>query len=248
MDKVNLVISGGGSRAIYVLGVAQWLQEQQIEIEQISCVSGGSIVGAMLAQNQKPTDILESLKNIKFKKHISLAFSKGIFSLDKFKPILDELVGYKTIQESSKPLLIWALNLENGQSDYFKSESISDAILASCSLYPIFKPYMIDGKFYIDGGFVNNLPAEPFVGGNTKILGINLNPKLDIQRDKLNIKRLLYTMFYANMDCRKHLCDKYHEPKEISSYGIFGIDKFDEVFRLGYEQASNARLCMDDGL
>lgn len=248
MNKVNLVISGGGARAIYVLGVAQWLLEQKIEIEQISCVSGGSIVGAMLAQNQKPTDILESLKNIKYKKEIKLVFSKGIFSLERFKPILDELLGYKTIEESSKPLLIWALNLESGQSDYFKSGSISDAILASCSLYPIFKPYMIDGKYYIDGGFVNNLPAEPFVGGNTKILGINLNPKLDISINKLNIKRLLYSIFYANMDCRKHLCDKYHEPKEINAYGIFDTNTFDEIFRLGYTQASNARLCMDDGL
>ncbi len=235
MEKLNLVISGGGARAIYVLGVVQRLIEQNIEIEKISCVSGGSIVGAMLAQNQTPLEVLENLKSINYKKEVKLSLSKGIFSLERFKPILDELLGYKKIEESAKPLLIWALNLENGQSDYFKSGYISDAILASCSLYPIFRPYMIDGRYYIDGGFVNNLPAEPFVGGGNKILGINLNPKLDISIEKLNIKRLIYRIFYANMDCRKHLCDIYLEPYELASYGIFATDRFDELFEMGYE-------------
>lgn len=239
MEKVNLVISGGGARAIYVLGVVQRLLEQNIEIEKISCVSGGSIVGSMLAQNQTPLEILENLKSINYKKEVKLALSKGIFSLERFKPILDELLRYKKIEESAKQLLIWAINLENGQSDYFKSGYISDAILASCSLYPIFRPYMIDGRYYIDGGFVNNLPAEPFVGGDNKILGINLNPKLDISIEKLNIKRLIYRMFYANMDCRKHLCDMYLEPYELASYGIFATDKFDELFEMGYESGGN---------
>ncbi len=245
MSKINLVISGGGARAIYALGVVQWLQEQQIKIDKISCVSGGSIVGAMLAQNQKPTDILASLKSIKYKKEIKLVLSKGLFSLDRFEPILDELLEHKTIQESVKPLLIWAISLENGKSNYFKTAKISDAILASCSLYPIFRPYMIDGKYYLDGGFVNNLPAEPFVGDGNKILGINLNPRLDINIDKLSIKRVLYTMFYANMDCRKHLCDIYLEPQAIASYGIFGTDKFDEIFELGYNEARNSKLCVE---
>ena len=42
MEKFNLVISGGGARAIYVLGVVQRLIEQNIEIEKISCVKIGS--------------------------------------------------------------------------------------------------------------------------------------------------------------------------------------------------------------
>ncbi len=49
--EVNLCLSGGGFRAaIYHLGVLRWLNEQGVlpRLKTVSCVSGGSIVGAHL--------------------------------------------------------------------------------------------------------------------------------------------------------------------------------------------------------
>ncbi|MFA5235179.1 MAG: patatin-like phospholipase family protein [Sulfurimonas sp.] len=236
-NGVNLVISGGGARAVYAIGIAQLLNEKNINIDAISCVSGGSVVGAMMALNYQPKEILEILKNINFKKFIKLSFTKGLFSLERFKPILDDITKSKTVSQCSKKLYIWSIELESGDTYCFNQELISDAILASCALYPIFSPYKIDNHYYIDGGFKNNLPIESFVNKQQKIIAINLNPKSDISYDRLNFKKLIATMFYANSAHKEQLCDIYLEPKQLEQYSIFGINSFDALFEMGYKDA-----------
>lgn len=48
MADVGLVLSGGGARAIAHLGVLQGLDELGIELNMISGVSAGAIIGALL--------------------------------------------------------------------------------------------------------------------------------------------------------------------------------------------------------
>lgn len=242
MNSVNLVISGGGVRAIYAAGVVQYLQEKNIEISQISAVSGGSVIGAMLAFGYTPQEILSILKSIDFKKTAKLSLKGGLFSAQRFKKILNEIFDYKKVNELSKPTYIWAIELQSGNLKAFDNELVSDAILASCALYPVFVPHKIGDYHFIDGGFSNNLPSEVFQHSDSKTLGINLNPKLDISPNKLSIKRLIYTMFYANINLRKNLCDVYIEPAELNGFSIFDTKRFDKIFELGYENSRKNNL------
>lgn len=241
-NKINLVISGGGVRAIYAAGVAQYLIENGMQIAQVSAVSGGSVIGAMLAYGYQPIEILNILKSINFKKITKLSFRGGLFSAKRFKIILDKIFADKTVNQLSIPAHIWAIELQSGDLKSFNQELVSDAILASCALYPIFAPYKIDDCDFIDGGFSNNLPAEIFQSSNCKTIGINLNPKLDISPKKLNLKRLIYTMFYSNIMCRKNLCDIYIEPDELKKISIFDTKQFDKIFELGYEESNKNNL------
>lgn len=237
MSEINFVISGGGSRAIYAAGVAKCFGEFGIKINAISAVSGGSVVGAMLAFGYSPDKILEILKKIKFTKLAKLKFKKGIFSSERFVPILDELFDGKDVSYFGDKLFIWAIDLEDSTLIRFENTKISDAILASCSIYPIFCPYKIAQKHYIDGGFKNSLPAEPFVDSGLFTIGVNLNPKISICAKSLNLKRLIYTMFYESIDLRKNLCDFVFESPKLNHYSIFDTNHFDEMFELGYNDA-----------
>ena len=113
--------------------------------------------------------------------------------------------------------------------------------MASSSLFPIFKPFEYEGRVYIDGGFMNNLPIEPLKNLDEKILAINVNPVIELKRDrwKFNqiLKRSLYLMFNANIQVRIKEADFYLEPKEIAKFSIFDTHCFDECFKMGYKFA-----------
>lgn len=239
MNEINFVISGGGSRAIYAAGIVKCFLEFDVKLNSISAVSGGSIVGAMLAFGYEPDKILSILKKIKFQKITKLKLKKGIFSSERFVPILDDIFEHKNISYFGDKFFVWAIDLETSELVRLCDVKISDAILASCSIYPIFCPYEIGSQSYIDGGFKNSLPAEPFVKSNLVTIGVNLNPKISISYQNLSFKRLIYTMFYESIDLRKKLCNFVFESPKLNRYSIFDTAHFDEMFELGYLEAKN---------
>jgi len=65
------------------------------------------------------------------------------------------------------PLKVIATNVTTGDLKLFSAEETPDepvarAVAASMALPVVFRPVMIDGEAYLDGGLVSNLPAWPF--------------------------------------------------------------------------------------
>ena len=57
--KVGLALSGGGAKGIAHLGVLKVLEERGIEVDHISGVSAGAIMGALYADGNTPEDICQ---------------------------------------------------------------------------------------------------------------------------------------------------------------------------------------------
>lgn len=70
--KVGLVLSGGGARGISQLGVMSILDENNIEIDQITGTSIGGVTGGLYATGYAPKDIKEIFKNVDWVNTLSL--------------------------------------------------------------------------------------------------------------------------------------------------------------------------------
>jgi len=70
--KVGLVLSGGGARGISQLGVMNVLDENNIEIDQITGTSIGGVTGGLYATGYTPSKIRDIFKNVDWVTTLSL--------------------------------------------------------------------------------------------------------------------------------------------------------------------------------
>jgi NTE family protein len=242
----GLVISGGGSRAAFALGAVKYFSEVGIEFKAYSGASGGAIAASLLASGISANEAFDIIKKIDFKSELRLNIFKGSLYKIKQSQSLKQILPFEKFEELKKQLYINAVDIQNGKLVYFEKGDILEAVLASCSLYPIFAPFKKDGSYYIDGGFMNNLPYEPLVDKVDKIVAINVNPIREVDLKKLTvfkkIKRVLSLMFYANIETRIKNVDLFIEPKEIGRYNFLDPSCMESCFNMGYKYMKNMDL------
>ncbi len=200
MSKLGLVLSGGGSKGAYEIGVYKALKKLHKNIDIVTGTSIGAINGLFIVQKDL-RGALKLWKNISF---------KTIYDEDSFPIMEDEKLSkiymqyaksfineggldiYKMkslFDKSFKPYKFYNSNIDYGLVTYnisqnkpvlkikeeLPKENIKDYVLASASCYPAFKPYLIDGEMYIDGGYYDNLPINLAIDlGATEIIAVDL--------------------------------------------------------------------------
>ena len=235
--KKALVLSGGGARCIAQLGYISILKEQGIEFDCFSGSSGGAIVSSFLAKGFEPKEVFEIIKNINVKKYLKLNLFKGsIFHLKKLEPLLKNY-GLINFENLKYKLFIAITDYEEYKTIYVNKGDLAKYVIASSSLIPVFSPYKIEDKLYIDGGFSDNLPVTPCKNYDF-ILAINVNPPISFKNSFLgNLYRAGYIMLNSNIKCSKKLASKYVELKECGNYSIFDTKNFDKIFKIGENEA-----------
>lgn len=232
--KIGLALSGGGTRCVAHLAVIKVLEEQRILPHQYAGTSAGALAAALLAAGVKPLKILEIIAEAKLIMSIRPAFTRsGLLNVEK---ALSFSLKYlpETFEELAVPLFVGTTNVRTGEAEFFSKGPLIPALLASCSLPVIFKPVMIGGEYYVDGGLVNNLPVEPLQKGCDRIIGIHTNP-VDRNFQLINMKSLLERTFLltinSNVEQRKALCDVYLEPPCLSAFKVFDFRKVPAIFQ-----------------
>lgn len=156
--KVGLALGSGGAKGFAELGALKAFEENGIEFDIVAGTSIGSIIGAFYANGFSATDILELLKGVDFGEIKNLFMIKmdtsGLFS------VIDKAIGSLNIEDLKKPFKTVATEIDSGNEHVFESGSVANALCASSSMPPFFKPVIIDGVRYIDGAYTNSIPAD----------------------------------------------------------------------------------------
>lgn len=239
---IGLVLSGGGSRGFGHLGVLKALDELHIKPKVISGASAGSLIGALYAAGYSPIEIAEIIQKRGVSGNIKFAFNKmGLFSMDKVEKLLREYIPENSFEKLKIPIIIAATDIRRGELVYFKTgNNLAKAITASCAIPGVFSPVIIEGKSYIDGGVLNNMPVEPLEGLVDLKIGVNVMPierKMPIHSAKDIIMKSLL-MSIGEQSARKN--DKFDiliEPKNIIHYNGLSLKNANEMFDLGYKTA-----------
>lgn len=240
---VNLVMSGGGARCFAHLGMIKALQELDFEPNAISGTSAGAMVGAFFSAGYSPQEILALFVKNNFFKMVGGAFNKGVLNMDKIDLFFQSVLPL-SFEELRLPLTVNATDILSGTVVWFNSGPLVKPILASASIPGLFKPIYLNGKLFVDGGVMNNLPVEPFVGSGLKIIGMHVNhvgiiPTLTTTWSVL--ERSFELGVYSNAEHRQKSCDIYLEPKELAAFKIFDYQKAHEIFQIGYDHVMQRR-------
>lgn len=237
-QPINLVLSGGGTRAIGHLAIISALLERGFEIRAISGSSGGAIVGSLLASGKSPKECYELLLKTNFVRLFAFKMSQGgLFHLKRGEAYLEKILGIKEFSELSLPLYVCVVDLKEGRPFFLSEGNIAKAVIASSSISPFMRPVEMEGRMGADGGIMNNLPIEPFLGENLPIIGINVNPNRPFHSHSMVsiAKRALFLQFYSNILERSKLCSLYLEPSGIDAYTIYDLKSLESVYNLCQE-------------
>jgi len=179
-----LVLSGGGGRGAYHIGVLAFLERHDWSPDIIVGTSIGAVNGAALASGHNAHSLwalwrrLET-KDVQRQNWAILDPSRWDHLLDT-APLRETLIRDKWIDverinaaEPEKHLRITAIEVDTGRLRVFGNSSdlypsrmeqtplTVDHILASCSIPVIYPPTVLEGVRYWDGGTVANTPLGP---------------------------------------------------------------------------------------
>lgn len=241
--KVGLVLSGGGIRGIAHLGVLQALTEAGIKFHMISGTSAGSIVGSLYCQGMEPYEIFRIFLKTKLYKFLRPAFrNPGLLSLDLTRTLFLEHLPHDSFEGLKIPLVIAATDFSEGKLTYFSSGKLIQAVLASSSIPGVFKPIIIDGKMYIDGGVLNNFPVEPVQEHCDFIIGSSCNHLPTVSKI-VNFRRLFeraaIMSINSDMERKCQFLDVLIEPEGMGATSVFDVKKTEEIYWLSYNAALN---------
>lgn len=166
--QVGICLSGGGALGFAHIGVLQALEESGIYPQIISGTSIGAIVGVFYAAGYSPHEILEIVQQEKLYKTgniIRFHLKKNLTGFSSHKALCNVIKKYipgDSYSSLAKPFYSCATNLSTGEITYTSTgDELSKRVAASASIPGIFEVVRIDSCDYVDGGVLNNLPAQP---------------------------------------------------------------------------------------
>jgi len=238
--KLGLVLSGGGAWGYAHLGLLQAMEEYGIAPDIVSGTSMGALIGALYADGYSAKEIMEIAEQINFLHFASIHLpTRGLLEMKWPEKLLKSVLRADTFEKLKKPLVVTSVNLTKGEVVHFRSGSLIDKIIASASVPIIFKPVVIDGDDYVDGGLLDNFPVLTIRDECEKIIGMNVQPESKHRKMK-NLIQIAEQSFFLSLrtqgTSKAELCDVYLEPKEINST-MFDVVSAKKIAVYGYDIA-----------
>lgn len=241
MAKIGIVLSGGGIRGIAHLGVLKAFINAGIQFSHISGTSAGSIAGAFYAAGIDPEEGLNIFIKTKLLRFVRPAVGAlGLINIEHTADLLKSYFPDDRIEHLKIPLTIAATNFSEGKLVYFNKGPLIRAIQASSCIPGIFKPIMIEGQMYVDGGILNNFPVEPLLDDCDFIIGSScnhLNPVDKMTGITSLVTRAGIMSINKDMEQKTALCNIMVEPKGMGSISTFDMAKAETIYWLAYEEA-----------
>ena len=244
---IGLTLSGGGAKGIAHIGVIQALLDNNIHPDIISGTSAGSIIGALYAAGRSPEDITTCVADSSFLKIFRMVGipGAGLVKLDYLAERLSEFIPINSFEALKHPLHVCATNLNLGKPVIFSAGTLFDKVMASCAVPWLFKPVVIDGQLFADGGITNNLPAQAIRDHCDILIGSNVKPKIVVQSNRdldslMGItQRCADLSLWTNSKPNVKLLDIYIAPQKIHDFSSFNMKKTKELCEVGYEETMN---------
>jgi NTE family protein len=237
--KIGITLSGGGARGVAHIGVLKALEEMGVKFSVISGTSAGSIVGSLYAYGYKPEEIFSIIQKVSVFKSVRPSWTwTGLLSLDGLASVLAKHMPENSFNALKLPLTIAATDIKKGEIVYFTGGDLSRCILASCCVPAVFAPILYDGRMFVDGGVLDNLPAKPIRSQCDLLIGSHCNPigaDFDGKNLRTIIERSLLMAINANTQKSRELCDVFIEPPALSKVSGFELAKAEEIFESSYQ-------------
>jgi NTE family protein len=173
-ERVVLVLSGGGMKAMSHLGALRALDEAGLYPAEIVASSAGALVGALIAGGMPYDRMVELVCSLRREdlfvpnRAALLLRGLGAGSVVGERPVRAFLQRSLPVNDFARlrlPLRITAVDLDRGELVVFGSAgrtdcTVAEAVYASMALPLYLPPAVIGGRRYGDGGLLQVLPLD----------------------------------------------------------------------------------------
>uniref|UniRef100_A0A0A1XGU3 Neuropathy target esterase sws n=1 Tax=Zeugodacus cucurbitae TaxID=28588 RepID=A0A0A1XGU3_ZEUCU len=276
-NSIGLVLGGGGARGAAHIGMLKAIQEAGIPIDMVGGVSIGALMGALWCSDRNVTAVTQkarewSKKMTKwFLQLLDLTYPiTSMFSGREFNKTIRDTFGDVAIEDLWIPYFTLTTDITASCHRIHTNGSLWRYIRSSMSLSGYMPPLCDpkDGHLLLDGGYVNNLPADVMHNlGAAHIIAIDVGSQDDMDLtnygDDLSGWWLLYKKWnpfttpvkvpdlpdiqsrLAYVSCVRQLEEvknseycEYIRPP-IDKYKTLAFGSFDEIRDVGYVFGKN---------
>jgi len=163
--KVGLALSGGGARGLAHIGVLKVLEREGVPIDYLAGTSMGGVIAAGYAAGLSPQYLEQEALRMSRYSQLARLFDlclpgAGLVEGKRVREYLAQHLGERTFADLKIPLALVAVDLISGDEVVLREGSVVDAVRATISLPGVFAPVRLDNRMLVDGGILNNLPAD----------------------------------------------------------------------------------------
>ena len=242
-QSVGLVLSGGGVKGMAHIGMIQALNEFGINIRAVSGTSVGALVGALYANGNSVSEMLQFFKETPlFRYNFMTILKPGLLDTERYFHLLARYFPENAFESLKRKLYVVATDLQKGDEKIFSEGELIKPLLASAALPPVFSPVAINGRLYADGGIMNNFPYDEVAVTSDFVIGSNVSGIKEISKDGIKsslqlANRTTSLMIYAINRNKVNKCDLLFEPKALELIGILDKKGIEKAYTIGYEHA-----------
>lgn len=160
----------------------------------------------------------------------------------------DLCIGYQEEMDFNDlpiPFACVATDMITGEEVVLRRGSVPTAMRASMAIPGVFSPVMMDDKVLVDGGLVNNFPADLLRDmGADIIIGVEVTSTKDVTANDLKslpqvFARLVTNSTSAKRKENREMCDVHIIP-DVSGFGMlsFTPEAIDTLVGRGYKRAN----------
>lgn len=262
-QSYGLALWGWASRWLAHIWILQYIEENNLTIDEISWTSMWAIIAGCFASGKSSAEIIKILEEINFLSLLDINFKEALVSGDKVYALLEKVYGNTKIEDTKIPLKIIATNLHTWEKTIFSSGKIADAVRASISLPSIFRPFKQEKDFYLDGGLKSNLPILSLKSKNIIAVSVIRGEQKKIRTHKKVWNFLIQRSFWTyNYDILKqtitHLMTQNEDAEieiarlqgknvillcpKVGDYEYFDFLKYPEIIQKWYDEMKGLNI------
>ncbi|KXG43088.1 patatin-like phospholipase family protein [Tepidibacillus infernus] len=246
--KVGISLGGGAIRGLSHIGVLKVFKQHQIPLDFIIGTSMGGAIGGLVAAGIDIEEIEEFVLSTPSYRLIDIGILKrGIFAGNKIYSILIQLLEQKglgdlKIEDLKIPFRAVSVDLIKGNIFVFDKDSLVLAIRATTSVPGVFSPVHYKDMVLVDGGVLNNLPADLL-----RAAGVDVVVAVDVEKEHeeqepSNLLEVIYRAYTIMTTEQRRANLKYADVvirPEVGHIFAFDIGKIRECIEAGEREAHN---------
>jgi NTE family protein len=236
--KLDAVFEGGGVRGVAYAGAVSVFEQNGAQWQRLAGTSAGAIAAALLAVGARARDLLQILAKTDFRSFLDARLGRrawdtfrhlGLYRGDRFEQWLEQLVGTRTLVQTSVPLTVITCDMRQREilalsGDTHPEMPIARAVRMSMSIPFVFRAVRWTDRdlerVCVDGGLVENYPIERFDvldrPPRWPTVGFLLQELRRHQCDCSNAVELACSMFSATRDAQARKITEHNAYRTVS--------------------------------
>jgi NTE family protein len=157
--------------------------------------------------------------------------------------LLKLTIGTNNFDAVKMKLFVAATDLVKGEPVILSTGKLFEAIIASASIPVVFEPVVMGDQLLVDGGVLNNFPAEPLqkicdviIGSSVNKLTNNISTKSELSAKNI-IDRCFHMAIASSVHTKMKSCDVFIE-SPLHDFDMYDVKPADKIFEIGYNTAA----------